>query len=64
MTLHLITLHGCDDTTRVTVELTEAETRTAERIAAATRLASQYDCQPRMHVGPCRHPRDDGRDER
>lgn len=62
MTLHLITLQGCDDTTRVTVELTETETRTAERIAAATRLASEYNCQPRMHVGPCRRPRDDERE--
>ncbi|MGH3834160.1 MAG: hypothetical protein ACRDSF_00430 [Pseudonocardiaceae bacterium] len=50
MTLTRITLSGCDDSTKVDIELTDDERALVQRIGQLTKERSEYDCQPTMHV--------------
>lgn len=50
MTLTLITLSGCDDNTKLVVELTSDERALLERIGDLSERKSEYSCQPRMRV--------------
>lgn len=52
MTAYDIALNGCDGQTNVEMDLTAEEAALLERIAAATRQASDYDCQPTMTITP------------
>lgn len=45
-----ITLHGCDDSTRVTFHLTDEQYGLMCLIASATEQASQSECEPRLSV--------------
>lgn len=50
--LYDITLKGCDASTTVTVELHRGYLAFLEHVAALTRQASEYGCQPTMTVTP------------
>ncbi len=50
MAEYLITLKGCDDTTRVVMDLDVDEAELVRRIAAATVVSSEFDCQPRLAI--------------
>lgn len=50
MTLTPITLSGCDDNTKVIVELTGQERALLERIGDLTVRKSECSCQPRLKV--------------
>ena len=45
-----ICLHGCDDDTTFSVELTESEKLLLERIASMSKATSRYACMPTMSV--------------
>lgn len=45
-----VSLHGCDDSTDVELDVTEAEYKTLEMMAGAVEVASEYGCQPTMTV--------------
>jgi hypothetical protein len=45
-----IRLSGCDDNTYFVLDLTAKERAVAERIATASKQASQLGCQPTMTV--------------
>jgi hypothetical protein len=48
--IYEITLKGCDDETRFTVELTEPEKTLIDRISELSILTSHYECMPKMHI--------------
>lgn len=50
MAKYLIKASGCDDSTSVIVDLTDAEFAVAERIAKAVTQASFFGCMPRLAV--------------
>lgn len=50
MTRTLLKLSGCDDSTKVVVELTGDERALLERIGELTELKSKISCQPRLKV--------------
>jgi hypothetical protein len=52
MAAYEIRLSGCDDTTVFVVDLTDAEAAVADRVAARSRQAAEYGCQPRMTIAP------------
>ncbi|MFJ9558223.1 hypothetical protein ACIRPH_30835 [Nocardiopsis sp. NPDC101807] len=52
MTAYLFRAKGCDETTRVVLDLTDDEAATARRIADAITAASDYSCEPRLYVVP------------
>jgi hypothetical protein len=47
---YLVRLTGCDDSTRFTAELTEAEAAAVRRIELLSAAASGFDCQPTLRV--------------
>lgn len=47
---HLVSITGCDDTTEVTIDLTETEFAGVRRLAEATAAASLDSCQPVIRV--------------
>lgn len=49
-TSYQIRLRGCDASTRIKMELTPEEKALVDRIAEATKAASEYDCMPTLHV--------------
>jgi hypothetical protein len=57
-----ITLAGCDDATRIDLELSDDELTFIERLCALSEEASEYGCQPRMRVEEVPPP--DEEDER
>ncbi|MGW9447059.1 hypothetical protein [Bacillus mobilis] len=52
MTAYLFCAKGCDETTRVVLDLTDDEAATARRIADAITAASDYSCEPRLSMVP------------
>jgi len=52
MAAYDIKLEGCDAETHVEIDLTDDEAALLERVAHATRQASEYDCQPKMTLTP------------
>lgn len=50
MTRTLLKLSGCDDSTKVVVELTGDERALLERIGELTESKSDSSCQPRLKV--------------
>jgi hypothetical protein len=50
MATYAIKVSGCDDSTTVQVELTDAEVAAVRRVADAVTAASDYGCMPRMRV--------------
>jgi hypothetical protein len=50
MAAYDIRLSGCDDSTRVTFDLTPDQHELVQSIAAATVAASQFGCMPTMTV--------------
>lgn len=50
MTVHYITVSGCDDSTTVTMDVTEPEFEFLRRLAEQITAASSYGCQPRMSL--------------
>ena len=52
MAAYNIALAGCDDQTNVEMDLTDDEAALLERVAAATRQASQFGCMPTMTLTP------------
>lgn len=50
MAAYDIRLKGCDETTKVTLDLTPEQHELVQSIAAATVAASQFDCMPTMTV--------------
>lgn len=50
MSLYDITLSGCDDSTRVTFDLTPEQHGLLQLISSATVQASQSECEPRLTV--------------
>ena len=50
---HIIEVAGCDDTTVVPMEVTDAELATINRVADMVNAAHQeYDCKPIIQVDP------------
>ncbi len=47
---YVVRVAGCDDSTRILIDLTDAEAAAAGRIAEAVNAASESSCQPRMRV--------------
>jgi hypothetical protein len=45
-----VSITGCDDTTEVTIDLTETEFAGVRRLAEATAAASLDSCQPVIRV--------------
>lgn len=52
MAAYDIALRGCDGETHIEMDLDDDQAALLERIAAATRQASEYDCQPTMTLTP------------
>jgi|HubBroStandDraft_1064217.scaffolds.fasta_scaffold287526_2 hypothetical protein len=52
MTVYEIRLSGCDDSTSFAMELADAEAELMQRVAARSKEASEFGCQPVMAVGP------------
>lgn len=50
MTDYLITVSGCDDRTRVRVDLNPDEVAVIDRVAERITQASDSSCQPRMSI--------------
>lgn len=50
MAAYDITLHGCDDSTTITLDVAPGQHELVQRIAAATEQASQFSCMPTMTV--------------
>ena len=50
MSAYEIRLDGCDDSTSFAMELTDAEAGLLERVAALSKEASEFGCQPTMTV--------------
>jgi hypothetical protein len=48
--IYEITLKGCDDVTKFTIELTEQEKTLVDRISKLSILTSDYQCMPTMHI--------------
>lgn len=51
MTRTRLKLSGCDDSTKVDVELTGDQRALLERLAELIEAKSEYSCQPRLYVG-------------
>ena len=52
MTKHIIEVSGCDDTTVVPMEVTDAELATIERLADLVNAACTSGCKPVVVVDP------------
>lgn len=52
MSEYLITLSGCDDSTRAVIELTDREHEVMQRVAEAVNARSRYGCQPEIEIKP------------
>lgn len=50
VTQYVVTVTGCDDSTTITVPLTDTEATAVKRVAEAITVASEYSCMPRMHM--------------
>lgn len=48
--VYKIYIHGCDDTTKFSMELTREEFALVQRIAALSAENSDYGCQPTLTV--------------
>lgn len=48
--VYRVVVSGCDDTTVLDIELTDAEFAAVKRVADAVTAASTYGCEPRMYV--------------
>ncbi len=47
-----ITLHGCDDSTRIDMDISQKELELLERVAFLSKKESTYGCMPIMTVQP------------
>lgn len=47
---YLVHITGCDDVTELAIDLDPDELATVQRLAAASRDASEYGCQPKIEV--------------
>lgn len=47
---YTIWLNGCDDSTRIVMELTDAEVALLQQVAEKSQDASTSGCQPRMEL--------------
>jgi len=47
---YVITLHGCDDTTEIEIELTPDAAALIERIRDASHQTSTYACMPVLEI--------------
>lgn len=47
---YIVKLSGCDDTTEIPMDLTPHEADLIRRLSAASKQASEYDCQPTLHL--------------
>lgn len=45
-----IRIQGCDGSTDFTIELSPEEIEAVKRVAAASVSASDYECEPTLHV--------------
>lgn len=52
MTAYLVKASGCDDSTRVVVDLDPEQAAAVATVAAAVTAASEFDCQPRLAITP------------
>jgi len=52
MSLYLVQLNGCDDTTKALVELSQDDAETVQRVLAAVSSCSGYGCQPTGVLAP------------
>lgn len=50
MTTKRISVKGCDDSTTIAMDLTDAELAFLERLSAAINAASAYSCMPRLYI--------------
>lgn len=50
MSRRLIHVGGCDDSTNVILDLTDAEYAVVQRVAKAVTAASRYGCQPTIET--------------
>lgn len=50
MTRYVISAEGCDDSTRVLVELDDTEVAIVRRVADALNARSTYGCQPVVRI--------------
>ena len=46
-----VALHGCDDSTYFTMELTDEQWEVVEEIERLSREASTYACMPTLEIG-------------
>ena len=49
---YIITLHGCDDSTKIEMDITDAEHEFLQRMSDHVLDASKYGCMPTMSVVP------------
>ncbi|MDG3012405.1 hypothetical protein G4X40_19885 [Rhodococcus sp. D2-41] len=50
MSLYTVAAKGCDDNTRVEIELTDTEAAAVRKVAEAVTAASTYSCEPRLYI--------------
>jgi hypothetical protein len=49
---YVVRVAGCDDSTRILVDLTGGEFAAVAKVAEAVNAASKYSCQPTMRIVP------------
>lgn len=47
-----VTLHGCDDSTPMEVDLTEEEAALVRRLCEQSEAVARYSCMPIMEIEP------------
>lgn len=52
MSKHIIRVRGCDESTAVPMELTDAELATIKKLADAVNAVTTYGCKPRIGIDP------------
>lgn len=50
MTTYVILVEGCDDYTKILMDLSDSEADLIRRVAEAITAASTYDCMPTMRI--------------
>lgn len=58
MPVYDIKVSGCDDSTMLTVDLTQEQSVFLTEIAEKITATSTYSCEPRMYVNPHIHDED------
>lgn len=52
MSKHIIEVNGCDDSTAIPMDLTDAEFAFLSKFAIAVNAAATYNCKPTITVDP------------